>query len=66
MSAAGSKQVKQSHSSLVGRTKDLFKTFGDGVVSSNSQSHANDLTEHEIMINEQVRKVLNHVKKIQT
>ena len=66
MSAGGSKQPKQSHSSLVGRTKDYYKTIHDGIASSNSHSHANELTDHEIMINEQVRKVLQHVKKIQT
>ena len=66
VSAGGSKPAKQSHSSLVGRNKDYYKTFGDGIASSNSHSHANDLTEHELMINEQVRKVLQHVKKIQT
>ena len=66
VSVGGSKQVKQSHSSLVGRTKDYYKAIGNDIASSNSHSHANDLTEHELMINDQVRKVLQHVKKIQT
>ena len=50
----GTKQPKQSHSSLVGRAKDYYNTLGEGAgaSSANSNSNVNDLDEHELMINE--------------